>query len=511
MSRLRRLLPGVSAVRGLRARLVVAFLLVAAVSALTTAGLTYREARNAILQRSQDTAVNDLRAQVNSLAPELAVPPSRSDLDFFRVKLERSGQSRDWDISVHYNGVPDDDASGLRRDMVVPADFKASVEKRRVPAFQRIDRDGSPWLLIGMPVRQSDGRPSALTVYAQLPLRSEEANVEALVTAARGGALPAFALAVILPLFAARGVLRPVRGLRQAAGRIAEGKLDTRLELKGADELADLSRTFNEMAAKLEESMAELRRMEANSRRFAADVSHELRTPLAAMTAVTDVLDEDADSLDPDTASAVRLISQETGKLARMVEDLMEVSRFDAGAAALHLDEVDVAETIRKTLQARAWQQRVTAELPDDVRARLDPRRLDVVVANLVGNALHHGGEPVRVVLRAPEPGDATLLIEIRDSGPGIDPEVLPHVFDRFYKADSARARSEGSGLGLAIAQENVRLHGGILRAANAPEGGAVFTVELPLRHEEPPADGAADEPAAKPSATGNGKGGDDA
>ncbi|GGU51211.1 two-component sensor histidine kinase [Streptomyces albospinus] len=480
--RLGRLLPGLSVPRGLRARLVVAFLLVAAVSALTTAGLTYREARNAILQRSQDGAVNDLRAQVNSLAPELAVPPSQTDLDSFRVQLERSGKSRDWDITVHYNGVPDSDQGGLRREMVVPADFKTSVEKRRVPVFQRIDRDGAPWLLIGMPVRQSDGAASALTVYAQLPLSAEEANVEALVSAARGGALPAFALAVILPLFAARGVLRPVRGLRQAAGRIAEGKLDTRLEVKGADELADLSRTFNDMAAKLEESMAELRRMEANSRRFAADVSHELRTPLAAMSAVTDVLDEDADSLDPDTASAVRLISQETGKLARMVEDLMEVSRFDAGAAALHLDEVDVAETIRKTLQARAWQQRVAAELPDDVRARLDPRRLDVVVANLVGNALHHGGEPVRVVLHAPEPGAGRLLIEIRDSGPGIAPEVLPHVFDRFYKADSARARSEGSGLGLAIAQENVRLHGGTLRAANSPDGGAVFTVELPLR-----------------------------
>ncbi|MEW1654618.1 MULTISPECIES: ATP-binding protein [unclassified Streptomyces] len=506
MNRLRRLLPGVSAVRGLRARLVVAFLLVAAVSALTTAGLTYREARNAILQRSQDTAVNDLRAQVNSLAPELAVPPSRSDLDFFRAQLERSGKSRDWNISVHYNGVPDSDEGGLRRDMAVPAGFKTSVEKRRVPAFQRIERDGSPWLLIGMPVRQSDDNmPSPLTVYAQLPLRAEEANVEALVSAARGGALPAFALAVILPLFAARGVLRPVRGLRQAAGKIAEGKLDTRLEVEGADELADLSRTFNEMAAKLEESMAELRRMEANSRRFAADVSHELRTPLAAMSAVTDVLDEDADSLDPDTASAVRLISQETGKLARMVEDLMEVSRFDAGAAALHLDEVDVAETIRKTLQARAWQNRVTAELPEDVRARLDPRRLDVVVANLVGNALHHGGEPVRVVLHAPEPDDALLRIEIRDSGPGIDPEVLPHVFDRFYKADSARTRSEGSGLGLAIAQENVRLHGGALSAANSPEGGAVFTVELPLRREETAAGQAADDPAEEPAGPGKG------
>ncbi|MET9296055.1 ATP-binding protein [Streptomyces sp. NPDC003077] len=469
-------------VSGLRARLVVAFVLVAAVSALTTSALTYREARNAILQRSQDTAIQDLRGQINSLAPDLAVPPARADLDEFTRQLDRSGKARDWDVYVQYTGVPEDRANGQRRAFVVPDDLKESVDKRHVPAFQRVVRDGEPWLLIGMPVMESQGgRASALSVYARLPLRGEEANTEALVSAARRGAVPVLALAVVPALFAARGVLRPVRRLRQAAGRIAEGKLDTRLGVKGHDELADLSRSFNDMAARLEKSVAELRRMEANSRRFAADVSHELRTPLAAMTAVTDVLDEDADSLDPDTASAVRLISQETGKLARMVEDLMEVSRFDAGAAALHEDEVDVAETIRKTLQARAWQDRVETDLPRGVRTRLDPRRLDVVVANLVGNALHHGGEPVRVALRAPEPDADRLLIEIMDNGPGIDPKVLPHVFDRFYKADSARARSEGSGLGLAIAMENVRLHGGTLRAANRPEGGAVFTVDLPL------------------------------
>lgn len=491
--------------RGLRARLVVAFLLVAAVSALTTAALTYREARTAILQRSQDTAIQDLRGQVNSLAPDLAVPPTREDLEEFARQLDRSGRARDWDVDVRYEGVADHVRS-WRRPVDVPEELRESVEKRHVTAFQRVaDRNGDPWLLIGMPVLQSqegNRKASPLSVYAQLPLRAEEANVEALVSAAQNGALPVLALAVVPALLAARGVLRPVRGLRQAAGRIAEGKLETRLEVKGSDELADLSRTFNDMAAKLEESVADLRRMEANARRFAADVSHELRTPLAAMSAVTDVLDEDADALDPDTASAVRLISQETGKLARMVEDLMEVSRFDAGAAALHLDEVDVAETIRKTLQARAWQDRVGTELPDGVRARLDPRRLDVVVANLVGNALHHGGEPVRVLLRAPEPGDGRLVIRIVDSGPGIDPEVLPHVFDRFYKADSARARSEGSGLGLAIAMENVRLHGGTIEAANCPEGGAVFTVELPMPEQgagggtEPPeASEAAGEP----------------
>ncbi|MBZ4014876.1 two-component sensor histidine kinase [Streptomyces purpurogeneiscleroticus] len=476
-TRLRQLL------RGLRARLVVAFLLVAAVSALTTAALTYREARNAILERSQDTAINDLRAQINSLAPDLPVPPSRADLEEFARQLDRSGKARDWDVEADYEGVP---SEGSDANVAVPDALRKSVEERHVPAFQRVERDGEPWLLIGMPVtRAHDHAPSRLSVYARVPLRAEEANVEELVSAAQRGALPVLALALVPALFAARGVLRPVRKLRQAAGRLAEGKLDTRLEVKGGDELAELSRTFNDMAAHLEENVAELRRLESNSRRFAADVSHELRTPLAAMSAVTDVLDEDAEAgeLDPDTASAVRLISQETGKLARMVEDLMEVSRFDAGAAALHVYDVDVAEAIRKTLQARAWQDRVTTDLAADVRARLDPRRLDVVIANLVGNALHHGGEPVAVRLRAPE--DGRLEIEVADNGPGIDPEVLPHVFDRFYKADSARARSEGSGLGLAIAMENVRLHGGTLRAANSPDGGAVFTIGLPLRSGE--------------------------
>lgn len=138
---------------------------------------------------------------------------------------------------------------------------------------------------------------------------------------------------------------------------------------------------------------------------------------------------------------------------------------------------------MRKTLELRHWDdERVITELPSQVRARLDPRRFDVVLANLVGNALRHGGAPVRVTVRTePRPGGPRLLIEVADSGPGIAPEVLPHIFDRFYKADAARTRSAGSGLGLAITLENVRLHGGTLCAANGPAKGAVFTLDMPL------------------------------
>jgi two-component system sensor histidine kinase MtrB len=159
------------------------------------------------------------------------------------------------------------------------------------------------------------------------------------------------------------------------------------------------------------------------------------------------------------------------------VNDLIEVTRFDAGSAALALDDVDVAEAVGATLRARGWLTEVAAELTPGVRARLDPRRLDVIVANLVGNALRHGAPPVTVRLTA-EPD--WLTVEVTDEGPGLDPEVLPRVFDRFYKADTARSRSEGSGLGLAIAWENAKLHGGTLTAATRPHGGAVFTARLP-------------------------------
>jgi two-component system sensor histidine kinase MtrB len=314
-------------------------------------------------------------------------------------------------------------------------------------------------------------------------MSNEQASVGALVTAARDGALPGLAIALVPALIAARSVLRPVRELRKAARSMGSGRLDARIKVSGRDELADLARTFNESAAELERSVDELQHAEARARRFASDVSHELRTPLAGMLAVTEVLDEDADGLDPDTARAVRLISAETGKLAVLVEDLMEISRFDARAAELNTDEVDAAETIRKTLLHRHWKDRVRTELPDGIRARLDPRRFDVVIANLVGNALRHGSEPVTVRLGSKTAADGTglLVVEIADSGPGIRPDVLPHVFDRFYKADAARTRSAGSGLGLAITQENVRLHGGTVRAGNGPGGGAVFTVEIPL------------------------------
>lgn len=476
--------------RGLRGRLLVAFVLVTAVATLTTGALTFREARTAVLQQGQDTVIKRLRYHVNAIAVGISYPPTRGDLEWVAAEVARAEPGQNWRVLATYRELRATSTPQDKFTELTPA-MRSAVGSRRAAVFQRVSTDGRSALVVGLPVTletPSEHPASGVAVFLTVPQTGEQGYVDALVTAIGRAVVPALGLAVLLALLAARGVLRPVRELRRATRRIAEGHLNTRLAVNGSDELADLSHTFNETAAALEESVAELRRMEARARRFVADVSHELRTPLAAMSAVTDILDEDAARLDPDTATAVRLISEETVKLARLVDDLMEISRFDAGAAGLQLDDIDLAESLRRSLAARAWLDTVDARLPEpgELRGRVDPRRLDVVVANLVGNALRHGARPVQLILHAREMPDTDetgwAVIEVLDSGPGIPADVLPHVFDRFYKSDTARTRTEGSGLGLSITAENVHLHGGTVRAANRAQGGAVFTVEIPLQ-----------------------------
>jgi two-component system sensor histidine kinase MtrB len=305
------------------------------------------------------------------------------------------------------------------------------------------------------------------------------------------------ALLTAVAVAASRRVLLPVRRLAQAARRMSDGDLSVRIEPKGHDELAQLTTTFNDMAAALEDKVGDLQQMEARARQFAGDVSHELRTPLTAMTAVADILPGHP-GLSGDAAAAAQLVSQEIRHLNRLVHDLIEISRFDAGTAQLVSDNTDVAAALAACLRARGWADVVT-DIPAGLTMPLDRRRFDVILANLIGNALCHGSPPVTVQASIqPADGGEQLALVVRDHGSGIPPDALPHVFERFYKADTARARSEDSGLGLAIAWENTRLHGGSIEAANHPSGGALFTLRLPIaRPEHVPFTQPNEEPAA--------------
>jgi two-component system sensor histidine kinase MtrB len=284
-----------------------------------------------------------------------------------------------------------------------------------------------------------------------------------------------------LAFAASRRVLGPVRRLATAAQQMAGGDLSARVEPAGRDELASLVTAFNTMASALQGKVGELEEMEARARQFAGDVSHELRTPLTAMTAVADILGDEA-AAEADATAAARLVGQEIRHLNRLVEDLIEISRFDAGSAQLIAEETGIAVAVQQCLRARNWAG-VCCTVPATLKVRLDRRRFDVIVANLVGNALRHGAPPVtvRASIQAGRAGGSELVLQVRDHGPGLPAGAIGHVFDRFYKADSARTRSAGSGLGLAIAQQNARLHGGRIDAANDPGGGAVFTVRLPV------------------------------
>ncbi|MGN9847439.1 ATP-binding protein [Nonomuraea sp. H19] len=485
---------------GLRARLLFAFALLCVVTAAAVAGGIYVQARNDILQRAQDAAVQAMRSRMEALFPLRSATPGQAELDEIAGSMTDGNRPA---LAVYHEahslagsppGPPPGPPTGRWRpggntpildSGVIPKGLRRMVADGDI-AWQRVVWQGDPILIIGAPLLIVEGdrtRVSGIEVYTARSLMPEQLSIDELAARAWliGGA--ALAFAVVLALLATRGVLRPVRELGRAARLLGEGELRTRIAVRGSDELADVARTFNNTAAELERHVEQLREMEADARRFVADVSHELRTPLAALAAVADVLDEEAARLPEPAGRAARLVSQETLNLTGLVNDLIEISRFDSGVAALALNEVDVAELVRATLRTRGWSEQVHTELPPAVTARLDPRRVDVILANLVGNALRHGEPPVSVRLST---DPHWIALEVRDHGPGLDEAVLPHVFDRFYKASAARARSEGSGLGLAIARENARLHRGDLTVTNAPDGGAIFTLRLPRRAHDP-------------------------
>lgn len=446
---------------GLRARLFAAFVTLVVLTAAGVAGAMYVQARNEILQRSQDAAVSSLLGDLRAQLPLRTLPPTDRQL----MTLVGALSNRTDTAAAAYG----DRWFGDLRQEWIPRELRRSVRAGHV-SWQRVALGADPVLITGTKLGGTE-----LEVYSLRSLDPEAKSITGIATRAWLISACALAAAVLLALLAAEGVLRPVRELRRAASKLGAGDLTARSTVRGTDELAGVSATFNHTAQALQHHVGELTRMESEARRFVADVSHELRTPLAAMTAVTDVLDEEAETLPPDAAQAARLVSQETKNLTRLVNDLIEITRFDSGRAALITDEIDVAAAITSTLHARGWQPEVETTLPPGITAQLDARRLDVIVANLVGNAMTHGAAPVHVSLTANE---HWLTIQVTDHGPGLPLRVLPHVFDRFYKADTARTRSLGSGLGLAIARENAHLHGGTLTAANAD--GAVFTLTLP-------------------------------
>ncbi|MEY9210969.1 HAMP domain-containing histidine kinase [Thermobifida halotolerans] len=467
----------------LRLRLISALTVMALVSTLLASGIGSVLFHRALMQQAQDTALEQVRQVLTHQVPPALVNPSldpesvpQQPLEELALELRRRTQGQALILVEDTVRV----SSGARIEDV-PPNLRDLAETGI--GCQRVTIEGRPWLVVGTRVHIADAdggaRQSPLRVFVFVSLSAQEAQISRLQgSLARAGG-SAFVAAVVVGALLASSVLRPVRRLRDAARRLGEGHLDTRIEARGGDELSELARTFNRSAATLQANMEELRRLESQARRFAADVSHELRTPLTSLTALIDVLEDEARQMPPDAGTAARIIAEETRRLRRLVEDLLEISRLDAGVSALNPDEIAVREALWECVRARGWAERVEIRADPELRASVDPRRFDVILSNLVGNALRHGAPPVTVTARLDTARTPPVLeVRVRDRGPGIAPELLTDVFERFVKADTARSGGAGSGLGLSIAHANAVLHKGTLTAHN--DRGAVFTLLLP-------------------------------
>jgi two-component system sensor histidine kinase MtrB len=284
-----------------------------------------------------------------------------------------------------------------------------------------------------------------------------------------------------------RGVVAPVRQAARIAEQLASGRLDRRMRVRGEDELARLGRAFNEMAASLERQIHQLEELSRVQRRFVSDVSHELRTPLTTLRMAGEVMYEARQSFDPALGRSAELLQAQLDRFEALLADLLEVSRFDAGAAVLDTEAVDLREIVDRVvedLQPLAERQQTRVDVVGgwaNAVAEVDPRRVERILRNLLGNALEHS-ESRPVVVRLAGDDDA-VAIGVRDHGVGLRPSDLGMVFNRFWRADPARARATGgTGLGLAIALEDAHLHGGWLQVWGEPGEGANFRLTLPRR-----------------------------
>jgi signal transduction histidine kinase len=297
----------------------------------------------------------------------------------------------------------------------------------------------------------------------------------ALVFSALGGT----AIAVILGAFLAGTLTRPLREMAGASHAIASGDLEQQVPVRSDDELGDLARAFNRMSA-------ELARVTRQRRQMTADIAHDLRTPLTVLAGYLEAMQDG--TLAP-TPRRIDTMQQEVAGLTRLVEDLRILSLADADRLQLDRVPTDLHELlarVRDIHAPQAQQQAITLSLhvaPNTPPVIIDPTRMRQVIGNLVSNALRHTPPGGEIRLEAAPEGRSEVLVCVRDTGEGIHPDDLPHIFDRFYRSDGSRSESRGaSGLGLAIARSLIDMHGGRIGVESTPGAGATFTIRLPLQ-----------------------------
>ena len=472
---------------------IVALLAVGAYLSSVIADGLYEQRRDRVLEETLEVT-----SDLTDTLTEVSGATTTQHQDAVRAFVQSSGGQGGGDrrevalvpVETTGNVFPVASSDGTLFDEV-DAEFAAAVaENPETMSWRSIGRENpsgrvDPALLVGTRVIVPGA--GSYDLYLVYSMQEEQETLAFVQRVILGGGGVLMALIIGSGTVVARLVTTPLKRAALAAEKMAAGDLTSRVEVSGADELARVGQSFNHMARSLEQKVDDLTELSHLQQRFVSDVSHELRTPLTTIRMASSVLDSQRAELPGELQRTVELLVAQVERFDVLLADLLEISRFDAGAAELEAHREDLNALVERALDdvrplAAARGCRLEVQLSGmDVRAVVDARRIDRVLRNLLTNAIEHGaGHPVLVQTGA---DDEAVAVVVQDFGRGISPEDAQHVFDRFWRADPSRARTiGGTGLGLSISVEDARLHDGWLQAWGQEGEGAVFRLTLPRR-----------------------------
>jgi two-component system sensor histidine kinase MtrB len=498
--------------RSVQARVVISTLVLGSLVVALVGWLLLRSVAEGLVKDKAEASVAQAEAGFREARLELAsgvlsagAAESEALTGLVETLANRGGSARTYEVVL--TGPLDQAAGGIGRgsrtspevdSSSVPANLRDDVESAAgtywtyTELAYQTDRPAEPAVAVGSQLQvPSTGEVYAL--YYLFPMGEQEQTLSLL---ARSLAIAAMALLVLVAGVAwlvTRQVVTPVRLAARIAERLAAGRLEERVHVVGEDDIARLGVSFNQMAASLQKKIREFEELSRLQRRFVSDVSHELRTPLTTVRMAADVLHDAKHRFDPATARSAELLQAELDRFEALLADLLEISRFDAGAAGLELETIDlreVAERVVASSQPLADMASVRLSVVDagssgGCLVEADVRRIERVVRNLVGNAISYSeSDDVELRLASDE---TAVALAVRDFGIGLQPGEETLVFNRFWRSDPSRVRvSGGTGLGLAISREDAVLHGGRLEAWGEPGRGSQFLLTLPRRVGEP-------------------------
>lgn len=490
--------------RSIQMRVVGSTLLLSLVVLVLLGQLLVDRIRDGLLEAKTEVSVAEARTGLQAASRRLAESGPRSQpvdpalLTDLTDEAERRGNSNQYDVVLFESGPGAADlpavtavrASSGIDPASVPQNLIAEVSRRnqvfyRYTTLRYGESTGAPSVAGIVVGSQISGSGPSYQLYYLFPLDQEQRTLGLVRgTVTTTGALLVLLLGAIAYVVT-RQVVTPVRMAARIAERIAAGQLDERMRVSGEDDLARLATSFNRMAGNLQQQIRQLEDLSRVQRRFVSDVSHELRTPLTTVRMAADVLHEARQTFHPHVARSAELLQNQLDRFEELLTDLLEISRFDAGAALLDAEPADLREIAAKVIEhaepladRRGSTLRLVGPRQPCV-AEVDQRRIERVLRNLVVNAIEHGdGHEIVVKLAT---NHEAVAVAVRDYGVGLKPGEASLVFNRFWRADPARARtSGGTGLGLSIALEDAHLHGGWLQAWGQPGRGSQFRLTVP-------------------------------